>query len=40
MNFQPWLEIIAVIVGSVFGSYNQYGSRSLFFKDVWVGDQK
>jgi peptide/nickel transport system substrate-binding protein len=28
------------ITGSVFGSYNQYGSRSLFFKDVWVSDQK
>ena len=25
---------------TVFGSYNQYGSRSLFFKDVWVTDQK
>ncbi len=28
------------ITGSVFGSYNQYNSRSLFFKDVWVSDQK
>jgi hypothetical protein len=25
---------------SVFGPYNQYGSRSLFFKNVWVTDQK
>ena len=24
----------------VFGSYNQYNSHSLFFKDVWVSDQK
>jgi peptide/nickel transport system substrate-binding protein len=25
---------------SVFGPFNQYNSRSLFFKDVWVSDQK
>jgi peptide/nickel transport system substrate-binding protein len=28
------------INASVFGPFNQYGSRSLFFKDVWVSDQK
>ena len=28
------------ITPSVFGSFNQYSSRSLFFKDVWVSDQK
>jgi len=28
------------INNTVFGSYNQYGSRSLLFKDVWVTDQK
>jgi peptide/nickel transport system substrate-binding protein len=28
------------ISSSVFGSYNQYTSRSLFTKDVWVSDQK
>jgi peptide/nickel transport system substrate-binding protein len=28
------------LTNSVFGSYNQFGSRSLFYKDVWVSDQK
>src|SRR5262252_4937262 len=28
------------ISASVFGPFNQYGSRSIFFKDVWVTDQK
>jgi len=28
------------LTNSVFGPYNQYGSRSLFFKDVSVSDQK
>lgn len=28
------------INAGVFGPFNQYGSRSLFFKDVWVTDQK
>jgi peptide/nickel transport system substrate-binding protein len=26
--------------GGVFGSYNQYASRSIFTKDMWVSDQK
>jgi peptide/nickel transport system substrate-binding protein len=28
------------INAGVFGPFNQFGSRSLFFKDVWVTDQK
>lgn len=28
------------IDATVFGPYNQYGSRALFFKNVWVTDQK
>ena len=28
------------LAGGAYGSFNQFNSRSVVFKDVWVGDQK